>query len=193
MARRVPTFHLINFINFHTKIMIYTKTGDNGTTALMGGKRVPKNSVRLHAYGTVDELNSFLGLLKTKVGDEHRATLLDIQQTLFAVGANLATDTTDTPLHESAKISAEKVHQLEKNIDKMTENLPKLTHFIVYGDNEASAICHICRAVARRAERAILDIENQQVIDAELKKYMNRLSDFLFVLARTLANEKCTK
>ncbi len=172
--------------------MIYTKTGDNGTTSLVGGKRVPKTNVRLQAYGTVDELNSFLGLLKTKIAPEQRAIILDIQHTLFAIGANLATDTSDTPLHESAKISEKMVQNLEKNIDQINEKLPKLNHFVVYGDNEASAICHICRAVARRAERAILEIENQQVIDAELKKYMNRLSDFLFVLARALSYENTT-
>lgn len=169
--------------------MIYTKTGDNGTTSLIGGKRVSKTNVRLQAYGTVDELSSFLGLLKTKVGQEHRAAIHGIQNTLLAVGAYLATDTSDTPLHESAKVSAEKVRELEESIDRMNEKLPKLTNFIIYGDNEASAVCHICRAVARRAERAILEIENQQVIDSEIKKYMNRLSDFLFVLARALAAE----
>ena len=169
--------------------MIYTKTGDNGTTSLVGGKRVHKTNIRLQAYGTVDELNSFLGLLKTKVAPKWQHEIHEIQNTLLAVGAYLATDTTDTPLHESAKVAPEKVHDLETKIDLMNEKLPKLTNFIIYGDNEASAICHICRAVARRAERDILNIEKQQVIDSEIKKYMNRLSDFLFVLARTLTTE----
>ncbi len=169
--------------------MIYTKTGDNGTTSLVGGKRVPKTNVRLQAYGTVDELNSFLGLLKAKIRPEQRPMLHDIQNTLLAIGANLATDTTCTPLHESAKISEQKTTELEQKIDEMNAKLPKLTNFIIYGDDEISALCHVCRAIARRAERCILEVDNQQVIDTEVKKFMNRLSDFLFVFARLLAAE----
>ncbi len=166
---------------------IYTKTGDNGTTSLVGGKRVSKTDARLHAYGTIDELNSFLGLLKTKIEPDERPIIHEIQNTLLCIGANLATDTSTTTLHESAKISSKKIDILEKSIDEINQKLPKLTQFVVYGDNENSALCHVCRAIARRAERAILEIDNQEFIDSELKKYINRLSDFLFVFARHLA------
>ena len=169
---------------------IYTKTGDNGTTSLVGGQRIAKNAPRLHAYGTIDELNSFLGLLKIKIDDDKwQHAIHDIQNTLLCIGANLATDTTTTQLHESAKISAKKTQQLEQFIDEIDQNLPKLTQFIIYGDNEQAALCHICRAIERSAERHILDIENQDFTNSEIIKYINRLSDFLFVLARFLATK----
>ncbi|MGN0187718.1 MAG: cob(I)yrinic acid a,c-diamide adenosyltransferase [Paludibacteraceae bacterium] len=169
---------------------IYTKTGDNGTTSLVGGQRIAKNAPRLHAYGTIDELNSFLGLLKVKIDDDKWYPVIhDIQNTLLCVGANLATDPATTSLHESAKISAQKTQQLEQYIDEIDQNLPKLTQFIIYGDNEPSALCHICRAIVRRAERHILDIDNQDFTNSEVIKYINRLSDFLFVLARYLATK----
>lgn len=164
---------------------IYTKTGDKGTTSLIGGERVMKCHARLNAYGTIDELNSFLGLLRAKTEDrEIQELILDIQNTLFSVGAYLATDKNKTKLSETAQISAEKVEKLEQEIDKIQKKLPKLTTFIIYGDNELSAICHICRAVARRAEREIITVNQTYTIDTIVLEYMNRLSDLLFVLAR---------
>lgn len=164
---------------------IYTKTGDDGTTSLVGGKRVLKNNVRLDAYGTVDELNSFLGLLRAKTTDfGKKEIILDIQNTLFVVGANLATDNYTTNLPFSAEIDSEKIDFLEKNIDEIEKNLPKLQNFVVYGSDELSAICHVCRAVARRAEREIIAVNQEYKVDDNLLVYVNRLSDFLFVLAR---------
>lgn len=168
---------------------IYTKTGDKGTTSLVGGQRVSKTDIRLQAYGTVDELNAFLGLLKTKLSAEERDIIHTIQNTLMRIGANLATDITTTKLPDSAQIPDEKITFLEKNIDKMNEQLPKLTSFIIYGEEETSALCHVCRAITRRAERMILEAKNQVVIDENIVIYMNRLSDFLFVLARYLTKK----
>ena len=168
---------------------IYTKTGDKGTTSLVGGQRVSKTDIRLQAYGTVDELNAFLGLLKTKLSGEERDLIHTIQNTLMRVGANLATDATTTKLDESAKISLENITFLEENIDKMNDKLPKLSNFIIYGEEETSALCHICRAITRRAERIILEAKDQVFIEDNTAIYMNRLSDFLFVLARFLTNK----
>lgn len=166
---------------------IYTKTGDNGKTSLIGGQRVCKNCDRLNAYGTVDELNSFLGLLRAKVENaDIKAVILDIQNTLFAVGAHLATDKKQTEVGEYAKIKKEKIAFLEERIDLIQNNLPPLTNFIIYGEDELSAICHCCRAIARRAEREIITVNQDNDIDEEVIVYMNRLSDFLFVLARFL-------
>ena len=164
---------------------IYTKTGDKGTTSLIGGKRVLKNSDKLNAYGTIDELNSFLGLLRAKTNDENIKTeILDIQNTLFNVGAYLALDENVEKIPEFAQISDEKIKKLEDLIDFFQENLPKITNFIIYGENELSAICHVCRAVCRRAEREIITVNQQYNIDTNVTTYINRLSDLLFVLAR---------
>ncbi len=164
---------------------IYTKTGDKGTTSLIGGKRVLKNSDKLNAYGTIDELNSFLGLLRAKTTDENIKTeILDIQNTLFNVGAYLALDENVEKIPEFAQISDEKIKKIEDLIDFFQENLPKITNFIIYGENELSAICHVCRAVCRRAEREIITVNQQYNIDTNVTTYINRLSDLLFVLAR---------
>ena len=164
---------------------IYTKTGDKGTTSLIGGKRVLKNSDKLNAYGTIDELNSFLGLLRAKTTDENIKTeILDIQNTLFNVGAYLALDENVEKIPEFAQISDEKIKKLEDLIDFFQENFPKITNFIIYGENELSAICHVCRAVCRRAEREIITVNQQYNIDTNVTTYINRLSDLLFVLAR---------
>ncbi len=164
---------------------IYTKTGDKGTTSLIGGTRVEKNHYRLEAYGTIDELNSFLGLLRSKTKEEPvKEIILDIQNTLFSVGAYLALEKNTKKIPDYAIISAEKVTKLEEIIDKIQDNLPKLTNFIIYGEDELSAICHVCRAVSRRAERNITTVNQEDKVDDNLLKYINRLSDFLFILAR---------
>lgn len=167
---------------------IYTKTGDTGTTSLVGGQRVSKCDQRLNAYGTIDELNSFLGLLRAKTAEpENKELILDIQNTLFTIGAYLATDKNKTKLSEFALISQEKVRKIEQEIDIIQEKLPKLTSFIIYGENETSAICHVCRAVARRAEREIIAVNQTDKIDSLILEYINRLSDLLFVMARQYA------
>ena len=164
---------------------IYTKTGDKGTTSLIGGKRVLKNSNKLNAYGSIDELNSFLGLLRAKTTDENiKNEILDIQNTLFNVGAHLALDENVEKIPEFAQINDEKIKKIEDLIDFFQENLPKITNFIIYGENELSAICHVCRAICRRAEREIITVNQQYNIDNNIVTYVNRLSDFLFVLAR---------
>ena len=170
---------------------IYTKTGDLGKTSLIGGQRVNKNCDRLNAYGTIDELNSFLGLLRSKTqNNDYKEVILEIQNTLFAIGAHLATDKKQTEVGEYAKIREEKITFLENKIDAIQNILPPLTNFIIYGDNELSALCHCCRAIARRAERDIVTVNQTDNIDIEVIIYMNRLSDFLFVLARLYAKKE---
>lgn len=166
---------------------VYTKTGDKGTTSLVGGTRVAKTHVRLDAYGTIDELSSNLGLLYTYLTDEgDKKILLHIQHKLFTLGAYLATDTTQTTLRVEAQISQENILKIEQDIDAMTALLPELKAFILPGGSRESAICHVCRTVCRRAERAILEIQKEHEVDELVIAYVNRLSDYLFVLARKL-------
>lgn len=164
---------------------IYTKTGDKGTTSLVGGQRVMKNDPRLNAYGTIDELNSFLGLLRAQTPDENISSqILEIQNTLFTVGAILATDKSTQNTNFCAEIDLKKIENLENSIDIIENSLPKLTEFVIYGSDPLSALCHVCRAVARRSEREIITLSQAVDIDNNLLKYINRLSDYLFVLAR---------
>lgn len=166
---------------------IYTKMGDNGETSLVGGVRVPKSDIRLEAYGTIDELNSFLGLLRADLIDEDiQHFILNIQNNLFVVGGYLATDITKRSLPDSLQLAENEVSLLEDAIDKVSSQLLRLNGFVVPGTNRISALCHVCRAVARRAERNIYVLEKETVISVEVKKYINRLSDYLFVLARFL-------
>lgn len=166
---------------------IYTKMGDNGETSLVGGVRVPKSDIRLEAYGTIDELNSFLGLLRADLIDEDiQHFILNIQNNLFVVGGYLATDITKRSLPDSLQLAENEVSLLEDAIDKVSSQLLRLNGFVVPGTNRISALCHVCRAIARRAERNIYVLEKETVISVEVKKYINRLSDYLFVLARFL-------
>lgn len=173
--------------------MIYTKTGDKGTTSLVGGKRVPKCCDRLESYGTIDELNSHIGMLaalcKDKPEGENITDILaTVQQELFAVGGYLATDTSTTALHLSCIVTAEMVLAVEKAIDDMDKQLQPLRSFIIPGGTVLSAQAHICRTVCRRAERSILRLADSGVeLDENVLAYINRLSDFFFVLARFLA------
>ncbi len=175
---------------------IYTKTGDKGTTALIGGTRVPKHDIRIEAYGTVDELNSFTGLLRDKIDDkEIRDFLIKIQNELFNLGALLALDPEKKKLPnnknriELPPITAQSVQALEKEIDRMNEALPPMTHFILPGGHESVSVCHICRTVARRAERRTTALSEVSEVDPILIQYLNRLSDYLFVLARKLSKD----
>lgn len=164
---------------------IYTKTGDDGTTSLVGGKRVSKTDARLEAYGTVDELSAQLGLLLTYITDKDDAAgIMWIQHRLFSIGGCLATDTDCTPLPASCKVSEEQVKRLEGMIDAAEEGLPKHNRFILPGGSRAASVCHVARTVCRRAERCILALEKKP--DAQLAAFMNRLSDYLFVLSRRL-------
>ena len=163
---------------------VYTKTGDAGTTSLVGGKRVPKDCARLESYGTVDELNAHVGLLLTYVSEnQDRECLISIQNRLFVVGAQLATEAPNVP---SSVITDDDVTNLENNIDKAGEGLPKWRGFTLPGGCREAAIAHVCRTVCRRAERRILTLNFEEKVDPQLLKYINRLSDYFYVLALRL-------
>lgn len=169
---------------------IYTKTGDQGKTSLIGGTRVPKNSVRLEAYGSVDELNSCIGMIRSLSMDRGiTGELAEIQMRLFEVGGNLATDTGLPNVKISLGVMEEDVVLLEKGIDRMEAELPPLKFFVLPGGNEIVSFCHMARTICRRAERRILDLNEQTAVDALVLKFINRLSDYLFVLSRKFAND----
>ena len=175
------------------KSMIYTKTGDKGMTSLVGGQRVSKTDLRLEAYGTVDELNSQLGLLLTEVSDaSDHALLNEVQNHLFVVGGYLATDQSTTQLRAQSVVTPAMIESLEKAVDEIDSSLPKLRAFVLPGGTKGASMAHVCRTVCRRAERRILALNNQlkerneAELDANVLSYMNRLSDFLFVLARKM-------
>lgn len=168
---------------------IYTRTGDKGTTSLVGGVRVSKADARLEAYGTVDELNACIGWLIAVNSDEHSNKLLQsVQHKLFAVGSYLATDQSCTELHVESRVSDGNILRLEQEIDEIHTYLPELSGFILPGGSQAAAACHVCRTVCRRAERRIYALEEAGIeeIDEKVKRFMNRLSDYLFVLSRRL-------
>lgn len=166
------------------KSRLYTRTGDNGTTSLVGGKRVSKDSLRLEAYGTIDELNSWLGLLpaSSAIDSENRQILLDIQNRLFDIGAILATEPEST--WQPAPFPTEAIETLEAAIDAVDERLEPMRCFILPGGHPDAARAHIARTVARRAERRIISLAAAEAVDPAVVRYVNRLSDFLFALAR---------
>ena len=169
------------------KSLVYTKTGDKGTTSLVGGSRVPKTHIRLEAYGTVDELNSHLGWLHTYLQEESdRDFILSIQHKLFAIGSHLATDQEKMQLKPASIITPEHVESIEREIDKLDEQLPELCAFIIPGGSRGAAVCHVCRTICRRAERRILALSETCTISPEVLDFVNRLSDYLFVLSRKI-------
>lgn len=165
---------------------IYTKTGDAGQTSLVGGQRVSKCCQRLESYGTVDELNSHIGVLMSELSDQQDVDmLLDVQRTLFVLGGYLATDTTEREVRPGNVITPEMVATLETEIDRLQALLPPLRLFILPGGTHAAAEAHVCRTVCRRAEREMLRLAGEGAdVDAQAMAYVNRLSDYLFVLAR---------
>lgn len=166
---------------------IYTKKGDAGETALFGGSRVPKHHARIEAYGTVDELNSFLGLLRDQdIENVHRDLLLFIQERLFTAGSTLAADPSKGNL-VVPDMTDDDITRLEQAIDKMEEELPPLKNFILPGGHPAVSYCHVARCVCRRAERQIVALNEQEQVPEIIIRFMNRLSDYLFVLARKAA------
>ena len=172
---------------------IYTKTGDKGTTSLYGGTRVPKYNLRIEAYGTADELNSFIGLIRDQnIDDRTSRTLLKVQNEIFTLGAMLATPPDKEKLKSGKerlniyKISKDDILFLEKEIDYMDQSLPQMTNFILPGGHQTVSFCHIARCVCRRTERLVVNLHEQEPIDELILTYLNRLSDFLFVLARKL-------
>ncbi len=173
---------------------IYTKTGDKGTTALFGGTRVSKNHLRIESYGTVDELNSYIGLIKDQaIDNQTKHILVKIQNDLFTLGSMLATPSEKETLKNGKerlnipKITNESVTYLENTIDEINSSLPQMTHFILPGGHTTVSYCHIARCVCRRAERLSVSLHQQEGINPIILTYLNRLSDFLFMLARKLS------
>ncbi|WMI65848.1 cob(I)yrinic acid a,c-diamide adenosyltransferase [Aestuariibaculum sp. YM273] len=173
---------------------IYTKTGDKGSTALFGGTRVPKHHIRIESYGTVDELNSHIGLIRDQeINPDYKHILIHIQDRLFTVGAIMATDPEKAVLKNGKerlnipKISEEDIARLEHEMDTMDATLPPMTHFVLPGGHQTVSFCHIARCVCRRAERLATALNDIEPIDTNCLIYLNRLSDYLFVLARKLS------
>jgi len=173
---------------------IYTKTGDKGSTSLFGGTRVTKHHIRIDAYGTVDELNSWLGLLRDQEIDTHsKEMLITTQDKLFTLGAILATDPEKAQLKSGKErlniplLSNSDVEHLENEMDIMNETLPPMTHFILPGGHTNVSYCHIARTICRRAERMVSLLHENEPVDSMVLIYLNRLSDYLFVLARKLS------
>jgi cob(I)alamin adenosyltransferase len=168
---------------------IYTKGGDKGTTSLLGGTRVPKYDDRINAYGTLDELKSFLGLLRDVNKSEHyRKVLLSIQTFLFTAEAHLASDSPENKKNLPV-LDEKEITRLEQEIDSMNESLPELRSFILPGGHPVVSYCHIARTICRRAERLVIKLSEQYDVDEVIIRFLNRLSDYLFVLARKLTQD----
>ena len=166
---------------------VYTKTGDKGQTSLFGGKRVPKQHVRIEAYGTVDELNSYIGLIRDQEMDQEDVTfMIDIQDRLFTLGSILATDPENQKV-KTPELHEEDVLRLEQKMDEMNDNLPEMRSFVLPGGHTTVSYCHIARCVCRRAERLTTLLSETEKVDEIVIRYLNRLSDYLFVLSRKLA------
>lgn len=175
---------------------VYTKTGDKGTTSLFGGTRVPKDHARIESYGTVDELNSYIGLIRDQeINTSYKAILIEVQDRLFTVGAILA-----TPPEKEVKKNGElrlqnlgivptDIELLENEIDQMEESIPPMTHFVLPGGHTTVSYCHIARCVCRRAERLAVHLSHNEHVPEIAITYLNRLSDYLFVLARKLSHD----
>jgi len=169
---------------------VYTRTGDDGMTALVGGERVPKDSLRIESYGTVDELQSVLGMLRAALSEAGNGDIVghihQVQQDLFDLGSTLSTP----PQHADKvrnPITAERIAWLEETMDIWNEELPPLRSFVLSGGGRFSALGHVARTVCRRGERIVLRLAREEEVPPEVLRYLNRLSDFLFVLARHLA------
>jgi cob(I)alamin adenosyltransferase len=168
---------------------IYTKTGDKGETSLIGGVRVPKYHLRIESYGTVDELNSYIGLVKESITDEHtRKILYEIQDRLFTVGSVLASDP------EKSKMKIPDLHEqdvtlLETEMDAMDATLPELKSFVLPGGTISASYCHVARCVCRRAERLVVHLQSESEVPQIIATYLNRLSDYLFMLSRKIVHD----
>lgn len=171
-------------------IKIYTKTGDQGKTSLIGGTKVAKSNIRIEAYGTIDELNSFIGLTSDQLSHEQSGTILkEIQDRLFTIGSSLACDPDKEPLLKIPDLKEADIELLEKEIDKMNADLTAMKSFILPGGHVAISTTHVTRCVCRRAERICVNMQEQGIfVDPLVIKYLNRLSDYLFVLARFIGH-----
>lgn len=168
---------------------IYTKTGDKGMTSLLEGTRVLKSNLRINTYGTIDELNSYIGLLRDQEVNLNRKTLLkEVQDRLFTIGSNLASDPEKAQI-KLPDLSPDDVLFLEEEMDRMNEHLPEMRNFILPGGHQSVSFCHISRCVCRRAERLVVELQEKEKVPSIIIIYLNRLSDYLFVLSRMMALE----
>ncbi len=169
---------------------IYTKTGDKGQTSLIGGRRVSKADQRIDAYGTVDELNSWIGLVRDQpVNEARRALLKEVQDRLFTIGATLATDPDKTITKAMPDIITDDIERLEQAMDVMDAELPELRKFVLPGGHPSVSYAHLARTVCRRTERLVIDLSQASPVEELIIQYLNRLSDYLFVLSRKMAQE----
>jgi cob(I)alamin adenosyltransferase len=168
---------------------IYTKKGDKGETGLLGGTRVKKSHIRIESYGTVDELNSWIGLIRDQNIDTHsKEILIHIQDRLFTIGSHLASDP-ERSKFKLPEINEENIVLLEKEMDSMNESLPEMKNFVLPGGHTTVSYCHIARCICRRAERCTVDLADHEKVEDIIIKYLNRLSDYLFVLSRKLSHD----
>jgi cob(I)alamin adenosyltransferase len=176
-------------LHFIMASKVYTKTGDKGQTSLIGGTRLPKHHIRIEAYGTVDELNSHIGLLRDVIEETTtNALLVSIQDRLFTIGSQLAADPVKNKM-QLPPVFEEDVVALEKAIDRISEQVPEMKSFVLPGGHVHVSYCHIARCVCRRAERAVLRLAETETVEEIHAKYLNRLSDYLFMLSRWLTME----
>jgi len=168
---------------------IYTKKGDSGNTGLIGGTRVPKSSLRIEAYGTIDELNSWVGVMRDQPIDAHYITqLIEIQDRLFTIGSSLASDPEKSNMKIPDLLESD-IESLEKWMDEMDSQLPEMRFFVLPGGHQTVSFCHVARCVCRRAERIIVDLHAHEFVAEIVMKYVNRLSDYLFVLSRKISQD----
>jgi cob(I)alamin adenosyltransferase len=168
---------------------IYTKTGDKGFTSLIGGTRVPKHHLRIESYGTIDELNSYIGLIRDQdIASNDKNFLKEIQDRLFTIGSSLAADPEKSKMM-IPDLYAEDIEALEQEMDRINTQLPELKHFILPGGSTTVSYCHLARCVCRRAERLVVHLAEESAVDDKIIVYLNRLSDYLFTLARKIAND----
>ena len=176
-----------------SKYKLYTKTGDDGTTGLFSGKRVSKHHVRIKAYGTVDELNAWIGLIRNdEIAAETNSFLIKIQNELMVIASQLADDTSEKTPKLSGKIvpiAFENVTEIESEIDKINNELPELKNFIIPGGHVLISYTHLARCTCRRAERFITELKGEEEVSSVIIAYINRLSDYLFILARKLSKD----
>lgn len=168
---------------------VYTKKGDGGTTGLIGGTRLPKHHIRIESYGTVDELNSYIGLLRDLINEDSKSTvLIEVQDRLFTIGSHLAADPVKSKMTLPELFEGD-ITFLENQIDEMDTELPPMKFFVLPGGNAVVSQCHIARCICRRAERMVAQLSESETVNPLISAYMNRLSDYLFVLSRKLAHE----
>jgi cob(I)alamin adenosyltransferase len=167
------------------KSVVYTRTGDKGMTSLVGGQRVSKADKRIESYGTTDELNAFVGLLITELTDMEELDFCRfVQHKLFTIGSYLATDPENTDIRIESKVTPESIEKIEHEIDRLDSALPRMTHFVLPGGNRPAALAHVCRTICRRAERQIYRLAETSDVEEPVLVFINRLSDYFFVLAR---------